>query len=55
MRSFPAALLFMAMAANAQVETPLPAWNAEDRKKSVEDGWLAGWLLSEFESVPDEN
>ena len=54
MRFFPAALLLTAMAAMAQIETPLPAWDAEDRKKSVEDGWLAGWLLPEFESVPDE-
>lgn len=54
MRFFPASLLFMAMAANAQVETPLPAWDAEDRAKMVKDGWMAGWLLPEFESVPDE-
>lgn len=54
MRFFPAALLFTVVAATAQVETPLPAWDTEDRAKSVEEGWLAGWLLTEMESMPDE-
>lgn len=55
MRFFPAALLFMVIAANAQVETPLPAWETGDRAKMAEEGWMAGWLLPEFESVPDES
>jgi hypothetical protein len=54
MRSFLTVLLFTASAAMAQDETPLPAWDAEDRAKMVEEGWVAGWLLAEMESIPEE-
>jgi hypothetical protein len=37
----------------ARVEPPLPVWDAEERSKMMEDGWLAGSLLLNFEVPPD--
>lgn len=53
MRIFLTALLFTAMA-TAQSEPTLPEWDEADRAISVNDGWIAGWLLAELESMPDE-
>lgn len=39
----------------ARVEPPLPAWDAAERSEMVEDGWMAGGLLLNFESVPGED
>lgn len=44
-------LLGFAMAAD---EPPMPAWDADEREKMLEDGWLAGGSLLFFEPLPDE-
>lgn len=38
----------------ANVEPPLPEWNAEERSRMVEDGWLAGGSLLTYEPLPAE-
>jgi hypothetical protein len=53
---FPAAFLFLfaAGALMARVEPPLPVWDADVRTEMVEDGWMAGGLLLNFDPIPDE-
>ncbi len=55
MRSCLTILILAAGMAMARVEPPLPAWDAEERSKMMEDGWMAGGVLLNFESIPEED
>ena len=39
----------------ARVEPPLPEWNADERSQMMDDGWLAGGLLLNYEGIPGED
>jgi len=36
------------------IEPPMPAWDAEKRQQMIEEGWLAGGSLLDFESAPED-
>ncbi len=38
----------------ANVEPPLPEWDAKDRASMLEDGWMAGGSLLTYEALPEE-
>lgn len=54
MKAFFALFLFAGSVAMARVEPPLPAWDSEERSKMLEDGWMDGGVLLDFESIPGE-
>lgn len=54
MKIFLTTFLLTAIAVMARTEPPLPAWDEEERMKMVEDDWLAGGLLLNFETLPGE-
>lgn len=55
MRACAVMFLVAASLATARVEPPLPAWDADERSKMMEDGWMAGGVLLNFESIPEED
>jgi hypothetical protein len=54
MRCFLPIFILAAGVAMARVEPPLPAWDSEERSKSLEEGWMAGGVLLDFEGIPGE-
>jgi hypothetical protein len=55
MRCCLATFIFAAGMVMARVEPPLPAWNADERSEMMDDGWMAGGLLLNFEGIPGED
>jgi hypothetical protein len=47
--------LFALNVASANTEPPLPSWNAEDRKRMIGDGWIAGGSLLTHELLFPED
>jgi hypothetical protein len=47
-------LVFLVNGVRGAVEPPLPTWDEKVRSEMIKEGWLAGGILLDFDSLPEE-